>query len=553
MKLWWLEGNMSSIKIVEQTAWTGGARAQGSIAVNDAQLVETMPVVSAGLARFIRRALALALIATPLAFGGVHAAVYAPLEIALFVAATAVIVGALRSSAEIPRCRGRTARVLLATATCVLALALGRTAWTWLHDSAHPVFGTAVSGAALAPALRGIREFVFFGAVVFLVRVALIGRPFAVGALINLILVSGIGCAFIGLAHWFYDTGRLFWFFEPENIFISDRARWPFVNSNHLAAFLLPTFFLLLARLGEGVYNLRDVVVSGRTGRPRKLADIVSSVRAHRVFISLGGWGICLIATTMCILATLSRGAWISTAGGIIFFLLAEGRTRRTVARPEEIPQVVPHASSRRSKRRRRSGQRSPLAPLSSFRVRRLGLAAALIALVVGAYSSIGDRGADLIERRVEYGLLHSKEDMRLQLMSDTKPILHEHLIFGVGLGGWANEYARHMSPLLSGIDPVYLHNEPAQLLVELGIVGLAPLLAGIVTVAWFVASSLTTSRDRLIRLALLTGILATLLATLFDFHLRIPAIVLQLAVLTGLISFLTDSEEPRTPAHLGK
>jgi O-antigen ligase len=172
---------------------------------------------------------------------------------------------------------------------------------------------------------------------------------------------------------------------------------------------------------------------------------------------------------------------------------------------------------------------------------------------VVGAYSSIGDRGADLIERRVEYGLLHSKEDMRLQLMSDTKPILHEHLIFGVGLGGWANEYARHMSPLLSGIDPVYLHNEPAQLLVELGIVGLAPLLAGIVTVAWFVASSLTTSRDRLIRLALLTGILATLLATLFDFHLRIPAIVLQLAVLTGLISFLTDSEEPRTPAHLGK
>jgi O-antigen ligase len=161
--------------------------------------------------------------------------------------------------------------------------------------------------------------------------------------------------------------------------------------------------------------------------------------------------------------------------------------------------------------------------------------------LCLGVYLFLRDRGAELIESRIEYGLLHSKEDMRFQLLADTWPLIVAHPWFGLGVGSWASAYAEVMSPLLAGITPVYLHNDPAQLLAETGLFGFVIVLGGLGALVIKGARAIFASPHRLTLIALVAALTTTFISTAFDFHLRIPAIVIQLGVIIGLLIDFTD------------
>lgn len=536
---------MSSIERV--TTGTFKGRRDDPVPVHEVKISEASPLLPRRLTATIWGSGAAMLVLVPLAFGGVHAQIYAPLQALVFVLAGFALISLSRSGAPLLP-RGAATRALLAAGAFLLIAAAVRTGVSSFTAPPHPLFDLPGGGISNGGALRGLREILFFAAVVFLVRTGLVGRPFALTRVVNVLCGAGIACAFVGLAHWFYDNGRLFWFFEPENIFISDRARWPFVNSNHLAAFLLPTFFLLLARVVESTAELSNALASGRADLSRRVSDLFRSARAQRLVIGAMFSAACLLAVGLTIVATLSRGVWTSAVFGVVLFIVLEGSTRPQAALPGGRASSSGLSSRPPSGRRRRRDhpQRWHQSALISPRARRWLTIGGIALLAFAGYAFIGDRGAELIESRIEYGLLYSKEDMRLQLLHDTWPIVSAHLVFGIGLGGWANEYARHMSPLLSGVDPVYLHNEPVQLLAELGLVGVLPVLLAVALVTLHTWRSLRTSSYRLILAALLTSTLTTLVATAFDFHLRIPATVLQLAVLCGLILFIADTAPPR-------
>lgn len=503
---------------------------------------EVVPDDPGVLARYGLGFITLLLIALPLLFGGVHATVYGPVEIGIFTLLTCLVVGA-RSAVMAPFGSDTVYRATFVATALLLSYLFARgLADLFISTAPHPVLGSGVQLAAIRDVTAWLREVLVVVAAVVVVRTILALHPRAFRRITNVVVGVGVLTAMIGLAHWFYDNGRLFWLFEPDNVFVSQRARWPFVNSNHLACFLLPAFFLLIGRCGDESAALRNAMISQRTGRPKSIADLSGDERFQRKIVRLTLTMVLVMAVLLCIIATLSRGVWFGALVGGLTFLVLDRVSRpgekRSVARAVEASGAEPRSQHHHSRRRRRSA-RIPFAPSTEALRRIRVLVVALFCLAV--YIFLRDRGAELVESRIEYGLLHSKDDMRFQLLADTWPLIVSHPWFGLGLDRWASAYATVMSPLLAGIEPVYLHNEPAQLLAETGIIGLL-LAVGCLGVLFFKGCRrLTISRDRFTHISLLAAFIATMVVTVFDFHLRMPAIVFQLAVVIALIIDLGD------------
>ncbi len=483
------------------------------------------------------------LVGLPILFGGVHATVYGPVEVGIFALLVVLAWRATPALSALFR-QGTTSRAFARAAVIFCGyIVLRAIAEIVFSSTVHPVLGAGAQLAAMREIAAWIRELLVFFAAYLAVRSLLVLHPRALDRLTDAVIVAGVVTATIGLSHWFYDNGRLFWLFEPENVFISQRARWPFVNSNHLACFLIPALFLLIGRCFTESAGLRSATISQRTGRMKSIADLSSDERFQKKIVRLTVTAILGLTVLLCIIATLSRGVWLATIVGLLSFVALDrlSRPSETTPQPIGVPAAEPRSGHRSSRRRRRTARstRPPFTP-SAASLRTFRLLA--LVLVCGAiYLFLRDRGAELVESRIEYGLLHSKEDMRFQLLTDTWPLIATHPWFGLGIDGWATAHAAVMSPLLAGINPVYLHNDPAQLLAEVGIVGLllAVWCLGVVLVGG--TRSLRNSPNRITQVALLSAILAIAVATLFDFHLRIPAIVLQLAVVISLIIDLTD------------
>ncbi|MFM1847502.1 MAG: hypothetical protein RL417_976 [Pseudomonadota bacterium] len=529
-----------------ESGWQGRASRRRSTAFEtEAALVEEQPIDGVGgrLGRWGSHLLVLSLIALPLMFGGVHPTVYAPLEVTVFLL-TAALASVYSHEVAPYFSAGTLSRVIFLLGIVFLAYAVVRLGVDIaLSSNHHPILGADTGYAAFLGGAAWIREFFFFLCILVSTRTLLVLQPTLSNRLIQAIIVSGCITAFVGLAHWFYDNGRLFWLFEPDNVFISQRARWPFVNSNHLGCFLVPSLFLLIARCVNTSTGLRSMTVSQRTGRAKSFSDLMADERFQKRLLRLTIDGALLLVILLCIIATLSRGVWLGTIIGIGVFLALDilSRPKSTAAPAPELKLADPESrSGRRRSRRHRDRSAVRTLALSPTAWRRLQ-GCFVAALCVGVYFFLQGRGAELVESRIEYGLLHSKEDMRFQLLADTWPMIAAHPWFGVGVGGWASAHAEIMSPLLAGIVPVYLHNDPIQLLAELGIVGLALAVIGW-GVLWIRSTKATfRSESRLTLIAGVAILTATTTATLFDFHLRMPAIVLQLGVLGALIIDLTD------------
>ncbi len=498
--------------------------------------------IQARTLRWVGAFIGLLIFALPLMFGGVHSAVYAPAEIGVFLGATVLVwmFGAELYDAALAR---SAFKLFLVTAGIFLSYAVARIALgLWTESAVHPVLGGETSYATIVGGISWLREVLFFVGAVVCARALILLKPEYSPRLESCIVTAGAITAFVGLAHWFYDNGKLFWFFEPENVFISQRARWPFVNSNHLACFLIPSLFLLAARCFTAASGLRALTVSQRTGKTKSFSDLMADQRVQRRIVSLTVDGALLLAVLLCIIATLSRGVWLSTVVGIVTFIVFD-RLSRPKLPPAETAAV--HVAPGPKTGRRRSRRHRSNTPVSAFTMSpqvwaRLKFFTVAI-LCLGVYLFLRDRGAELIESRIEYGLLHSKEDMRFQLLADTWPLIVAHPWFGLGVGSWASAYAEVMSPLLAGITPVYLHNDPAQLLAETGLFGFVIVLGGLGALVIKGARAIFASPHRLTLIALVAALTTTFISTAFDFHLRIPAIVIQLGVIIGLLIDFTD------------
>jgi len=340
----------------------------------------------------------------------------------------------------------------------------------------------------------------------------------------------------IALGHWFYDSGLLFGIFEPEHVFVSERARWPFVNSNHLGHFLLPLFFLSLGSLILQFHSFYESRMGGPPLMrilPQLLAEKSQSKIAALCFYLFLPLVFCL-----AILASLSRSSWFGFAIGLLIFTFFTPRAKgksETVA-PTKHRKYADHFSLhplgfRIAHRSFKIVAHSLIKPFS------------VIAAMILIYFFISGRGADLVEGRIEYGLLYSLDDMRWKLFENSLPMIKEHLLWGVGPGQWRHLFPRYMDSLLAGVNPVYLHSDPLQLLAESGLLGT---LLIIVTCILFIGRAFTHSaslsfRDKVLKTSLISGLISLGIASWFDFPFRIPAILSCAAALLALTAFYQE------------
>jgi O-antigen ligase len=140
---------------------------------------------------------------------------------------------------------------------------------------------------------------------------------------------------------------------------------------------------------------------------------------------------------------------------------------------------------------------------------------------------------------------MYSKDDLRWQMYADTLPMIRDHLFFGVGLGGWLQAYGPYASPAMSGLNPVFLHNDPEQFLSELGILGALPIILLILSLGRLaIAKRAALPPEIAQRLTFrVCGLAGFLVASFLDFPFHIPSIQITLAVLLGLTVF--DIESP--------
>lgn len=270
----------------------------------------------------------------------------------------------------------------------------------------------------------------------------------------------------------------------------SRAAHGTFVNSNHFAAFLEMTMPLSLAA-GAAIYRAGYAPHHARPATPALKAS------------ALLGCGALMLAV---LAASQSRMAFL---GALCSFLV--------------MGVISVTAVEQRMYRRAPIGRRL-LAGLAVF------VAVGLLFLLVPPKA--------LVER---YGLLAGKGgelgDMRLLIWHESVPLAKIYPVSGCGLGAYESAFMqfKKVAPMFR-VD--FAHNDYLQILVELGVVGLAIGLAlvfrivnGLLQVALFHKEN----RGWELAVGLAGAITALLLHSGADFNLYIPANAMALAWLCGL------------------
>jgi O-antigen ligase/Flp pilus assembly protein TadD len=305
-------------------------------------------------------------------------------------------------------------------------------------------------------------------------------------------LCAGTLVAVLGIAQRLTWNGKILWFFVPHDwpgprLMESPRASGPFVNADHFANYLAVVFPLTLV----GVVSRRAWAAWGKEGASK---------------LWFGG---CAVLLLMGILLSLSRGAWIGSALGVLLLM-----------------RLLP----------------SELRP--SFFVLRRGTVARFLGVITAglalfAVLLIGPSGREQVDVRLEQTVSPEETSLRsrLVLWQDSLKMIADFPLFGVGLGAWPEVFPRYQRPPWSPVFAREAHNDYVQRCVELGVVG-SGLLAWLLVA---VGRQLYQRRSVLSATAgsLYAGLLASLAVMafheMFDFNLQIPANAVLLSVLGGV------------------
>jgi len=153
------------------------------------------------------------------------------------------------------------------------------------------------------------------------------------------------------------------------------------------------------------------------------------------------------------------------------------------------------------------------------------------------------------------YSALFSKQQqnsisVRLNAYQNSLDLYKENPIFGVGLGGFQSHFRPYMQSVLAKnkifSDFIYLHNEPLQLLVELGIIGFIIVFVFFILLFRSVFLLLynglklntapTFNKQKILYLGFFIALLASLFHSLFSFPLHQPTSATFLAIYIGVL-----------------
>jgi tetratricopeptide (TPR) repeat protein len=173
---------------------------------------------------------------------------------------------------------------------------------------------------------------------------------------------------------------------------------------------------------------------------------------------------------------------------------------------------------------------------------------ALLAAMVLLASMFIGGQGREQSARRVGVTVSQGSDlGDRLAVWSKTPAIVREFPLFGVGLGAWPEIFYRHEPAPRSDLLYNAAHNDYIELLIDLGLVGIALLAWFAVRLAARLRDALrTVPRHLLPALAAMTaGLIAMGAIEFFDFDLQIPANLIAFAILAGLALRMSIPPDP--------
>lgn len=466
----------------------------------------------------------------PLFFGGVHEHTWYPISMIVLCLSAAYIYS--RNSASIGAFSSNRGSLLAFAAGCsFIGILLIQAVWFSISSLPHPVLGSASGIHSWTLFMESSLSFLYAFALFLMARIFFrlasgSKKRFLRWTTISLVIVS-----VVALSQWFYDNGKLLWIFPPDYEFISNRARWPFVNSNHLGAFVLltifPTAVLLLERLGR--FDMQEMASD-------------STRRVQNALLGIVGLTFTLLLGILALIGSLSRGSW----GG--FCLGALLLTSAYIFFPRYQPSSFP-GMRLYSLRKSRYTETEAVRRGGFFRRSNLKFLAPIFLIVAFIFFFRG-RSAELFEDRIVYGLLYSLEDIRLQMDSDTIGLVLSNPIFGVGFGNWEPAFFTVASPLLAGLNPEYLHSDPLQLLTECGVLVLLPIGLLIYGVITSLRNGSNVQNGRLLILGTSAAIIAFTVGSIVEFSFRIPAL---LSIWTMMLALLFSSCEDIEVAHESK
>ncbi len=348
--------------------------------------------------------------------------------------------------------------------------------------------------------------------------------------------------AIIALSHWLVDNGKLFFMFEPEHIAKTTRARWPFVNPNHLAAFLLIPLCLATAHLENTLRAVSIKLDDERAQRGFQYSHYLGTDAGQRMILGLVVAFTPLLLMAIALIASQSRNGYLCLA---LLFLFASLRSLRTT--PSTSHQDYCHDKDREIidlhdlKLEELASKSSE--PKHSHG-RKLALPLLLLTLTLSVFL-LSPRGAELIRERASYGLENTRDDIRFQLYKESLPLLTKSPLLGIGGGSWSLRYPTVQTSALNGYRPRYLHSDPYQYVIEYGFIALLPLIFIAVLLVLTIRKSAHTERSQRLlteRAYLTAGVTLMLIFSCFDFPFHIGATASLFAIsLTSLFFYGND------------
>ncbi len=280
----------------------------------------------------------------------------------------------------------------------------------------------------------------------------------------------------------------------------------PFVDPNHFAGFveigLLVAFGLVLALVSEA---------DGRVTRASVRKCVLDREWALPRLVVLGG---CAVAGLIGLVLSSSRAGWVAFAIGFLA-LLAARRLKHGFA-------------------------------LIVVAVVSVGLAVGIVSWVGGSDGRLGGTPFAVTSADPSFA-------MRWDMWGRTLKIIGDFPAVGTGLGTFRYAYAVYDRPG-EWLRTDQAHNDYLQLIAETGVTGAMALAWAVIVLVRRVLLPIArnATRFRWTTAACSSAVLATLIHTVFDFGLQIPAVAFEFAVTLGILTAIATGVSEPAPESQG-